>query len=128
MPRCSDHPVLAVIAGLHQPLVNDMGWRACPSMRILASHDQTLADAFKAAVITFPTAWLITGKRACKAGTRGTNRHGHKPARCSPSREAQFGSHRELWMPRRSAKSRRQFPLGATGFEPQGMAVMVQLL
>ena len=38
-------------------------------MRFVPPHDQTLAAAFKAAAITFLTAWLIPGKRACKAGT-----------------------------------------------------------
>ena len=39
-------------------------------MRFVPPHDQTLSAAFKAAAITFLTAWLIPGKRACKAGTR----------------------------------------------------------
>jgi hypothetical protein len=38
-------------------------------MRFVPPHDQTLAAAFKAAAITFLTAWLIPGKRVCKAGT-----------------------------------------------------------
>jgi hypothetical protein len=38
-------------------------------MRFVPPHDQALAAAFKAAAITFLTAWLIPGKRACKAGT-----------------------------------------------------------
>jgi len=38
-------------------------------MRFVPPHDQTLAAAFKAAAIIFLTAWLIPGKRVCKAGT-----------------------------------------------------------
>jgi len=33
------------------------------------THGHTFANAFKAAVISFPTAWLILGKWACKTGT-----------------------------------------------------------
>src|SRR6478736_7708784 len=127
MPRCSDHPLLAVIAGLHNRWLAIWGGAARPSMRILASYDQTLADAFKAAVITFPTAWLIAGKRACKDGKSKANRYGHKQARRSPVGRSSLDliGNRECLVER--ADSRCQF-LGATGFKPQGKAVMVQLL
>jgi hypothetical protein len=95
-------------------------------MRILASYDQTLADAFKAAVITFPTAWLIAGKRACKDG-KAKQIVMDKQARRSPVGRSSLDliGNRECLVER--ADSRRQF-LGATGFKPQGKAVMVQLL
>src|SRR6187401_2757496 len=69
MPRCNDQPVLAVITGLHQPLLTIWGGGGRPSMRFVPPQDQTLAAAFKAAAITFLTVWLIPGKRVCKAGT-----------------------------------------------------------
>jgi len=45
----------------------------------LGPHDQTLADAFKAAAITFRTAWLTAGKRAmprrqCSRAKKSSNR------------------------------------------------------
>jgi len=94
-------------------------------MRIPASHDQTLADAFKAAVITFPTAWLIAGKWACKDWTSQGNAMDISRLDALPvgSSSLDLIGNCECLV----ADSRRQF-FGTTGFKPQGKAVMVQLL
>jgi len=100
MPRCNDQPVLAVITGLHQPLLTIWGGGGRPSMRFVPPQDQTLAAAFKAAAITFLTAWLIPGKRACKAGTR----QGEARLRLVPNSRKNPA---DAWPPRSSVRAGR---------------------